>query len=102
MVEIVDDDGGELFESVDDDVIEDSAVSMRETTLLRNMRKHLANVKMRECDTCHERGFKVHIRDGDVQCRRCLADKRDDGKLWSNANNVNPCMLILMFDAFLS
>jgi hypothetical protein len=34
MDEIVDDDRGEQFESVDDDLIEDSAVSMQETTLL--------------------------------------------------------------------
>ena len=96
MDPIIDDEYHDDFEWMDIDLPGDSAVSNREYTLLRNMRKQLADVKMRHCSTCCERGFDARIADEMTECRRCQADKHEDGKVWSNANTVNPCTLLFM------
>jgi hypothetical protein len=93
---IVDDEFGDDTEWMDVDLPGDSAVSTREKSLLQNMRQQLAVVEMRQCYTCRERGFHVHLPNETTNCRRCQADKLQDGKLWSNANNVYPGMLRLM------
>ncbi|KAI0266026.1 hypothetical protein BGY98DRAFT_890421, partial [Russula aff. rugulosa BPL654] len=68
----------------------DTAVSAREKNLLGDMRRTLANVNMQQCDTCHERAFDLAIRRESNECSRCHADKHENGKQWSDANNVNP------------
>jgi hypothetical protein len=99
MEPIVDDKFGDDTEWMDVDLPGDSAVSLREKTLLHNMRQQLADVKMQHCSsTCCERVFDIGIRDGTDECQRvgCQADKHQDGKLWSDANNVNPRTLQFM------
>jgi hypothetical protein len=96
MEPIASDEFGDDTEWMDIDLPGDSAVSLREKTLLSNMRQQLADIKMQQCRTCCERGFDINVRDGTDECRRCQANKHEDGKLWSNANNVNPRMLQFM------
>ena len=57
------------------------------------MRRTLANVNMQQCDTCHERAFDLAIWCQSNECSWCDTDKCENGKQWSNANNINPCGL---------
>ena len=76
---------------MDIDLPQDTTVSTREKKLLQDMRQRLANVDMQpQCGTCHERAFDLTIRRQTNECSRCHADKHENGKQWSNANNVNP------------
>ena len=83
---------GDGAEWMDLDLPDDSAVSAREKILLQKMRETLANVKMQQCSTCCERTFDIKSDNPAYECQRCHTDKHQDGKLWSNANNVNPGM----------
>jgi hypothetical protein len=93
---ISDDEFGDDTEWMTADLPGDSAVSPREKTLLQNVRQHLADIKVHECSTCCERGFDIKHRNESTECQRCQADKHHEGKLWSNANNVNPCTFPLI------
>lgn len=71
MEPIVEDEFGVDTEWMDVDLPGDSAVSLREKTLLHNMRQQLADVKMQHCSTCCERVFDIDIWDETDECQRC-------------------------------
>ncbi|KAI0276661.1 hypothetical protein BGY98DRAFT_1167367 [Russula aff. rugulosa BPL654] len=82
---LVSDDFDDDTQWMDIDLPQNSAVSTRE----KNCFKTCDNGwPMSTCGTCHEHAFDLTTHRQTNECSRCHADKHENGKQWSNANNV--------------
>jgi hypothetical protein len=59
---------------------QDIAVSPRDKKLIQNFRHALNDIDINVCSTCHERAFDLTLHGNSNECRRCHADKKENGK----------------------
>jgi hypothetical protein len=53
------------------DLPQESALTVREKTIVRRMRDRLADIDMLGCRTCRERAFNISISNASNECTRC-------------------------------